>query len=201
MLQMRFKSILLRVKFIVFSHYYKMKNKSSHFAENVVLFNRAHIANTTVGKYTYFAGHARVNNAVIGSFCSIADGVKIGLGMHPIHHISTHPIFYSSETIFPYKILSQEYLDKLGDTSESLTTRIGNDVWIGTNAIIMDGVVVGDGAVIGAGAVVTKDVEPYAIAVGVPARTIKYRPIPEKIDGIDWWDLSISSLTKYLEGK
>ena len=181
------------------SYIYKRLNKTSRFGFRAVLFKRCYIINSTVGMYTYFAGKADVNNASIGSFCSIADGVKIGLGSHPTHYISTHPVFYSEETIFPYRLLSHQTLSRFANVAESKKINIGHDVWIGTNVIILDGVTIGNGAVIGAGAVVTKDVSDYAIVGGVPATLIKYRRAPDKINGTNWWDLDLEQLVSYLE--
>lgn len=142
------------------------------------------IANSAIGDYSYVNCHARIRNAVIGKFCSIGPGVKIELGSHPIHFVSTHPMFYANNK--PFKTFAththfQEYKQVV----------IGNDIWIGEDALILGGVTIGDGAVIAAGAIVTKDVDPYAIVGGVPAKIIKYR-FDEKekkvIQKSKWWD-------------
>ncbi|MGE6225983.1 CatB-related O-acetyltransferase, partial [Aeromonas media] len=177
------------------------KNKTSSFADKSVLFQKANVKNSSIGKYTYLAGFANINNCKIGDFCSIADGVRIGIGMHPLNYISTHPVFYSEKTIFPYKLLESSVLSKLPDYDESKEVIIGNDVWIGTSSIILDGVKIGNGVVIAAGAVVTKDVPDYAIVGGVPARIIKYRPTSETIDGVKWWDLDEDRLRSYIQNK
>jgi len=130
----------------------------------------------------------------IGAYCSIAPGAKIGgLGRHPTDWISTHPAFYSTLGQAGLAFADKDMVD------ECVQTKIGNDVWIGTNAIIMDGVTVHDGAVIGAGAVVTKDVPPYAVVGGVPAKVIRYRFSDEIIDEIrslQWWDWPTGVLQK-----
>lgn len=122
----------------------------------------------------------------IGAFCSIADDVSIFIGKHGRHtvdYISTYPfglIFGASEK----KIMSKS---QIGD----LSVTIGNDVWIGRGATIMAGVNIGDGAVIAARAVVTKDVMPYSIVGGVPARYIRKRFADETIElllKISWWE-------------
>jgi chloramphenicol O-acetyltransferase type B len=182
------------------SYIYKRLNRTSSFGFRTVLFKRCHIINSTIGKYTYFAGKADIHNATIGSFCSIADGVKIGVGAHPIHFMSTHPVFYSEKTIFPYNFLSHQALSNIKNIEESRHIKIGHDVWIGTNAIVLDGITIGNGAVIGAGAVVTKDVKDYAIVGGVPAAVIKYRNSPGKINGTtNWWELELEQLVSFLE--
>jgi len=93
---------------------------------------------------------------------SVAYGVRIGLPEHPVNMVSTSPKIYRN---IKSKDIKDVYFPPI----------IGNDVWIGANAIILQGVTIGDGAVIAAGAVVTKDVPPYAIVGGVPAKVIKYR--------------------------
>lgn len=129
----------------------------------------------------------------IGSFCSFAAGSSI-LQTHYMG-VTTHQFLFSSfrypdfDDLLPNK-KQEEILEKY---ITSKKTVIGNDVWVGKNASIMAGVKIGDGAVIGAGAVVTKDVPPYAIAGGVPAKVIKYRFSEEQIAEllkIKWWDWS-----------
>lgn len=187
---MKFKSSIRRLLTIIKSSWFKRNNKTSFFKDKTVLFDRIKITNSIVGRYTYFAGKGRVNNAIIGDFCSIADNVNIGVGIHPLNFISTHPIFYSSQTPFPYKLISDEVLESLSTNDESETTYIGNDVWIGINAVILDGVSIGNGAVVGAGAIITKNVPDYAIVVGVPGKIIGYRTEIEKVDNKYWWELN-----------
>lgn len=109
---------------------------------------------TIIGKYTY--GHnVNIHFAKIGEYCSIGPDVKIGLDEHPLDRESTHPFFYNE--------------------IEQKKTIIKDHVWIGTNSVIIGGVTIGEHAVIAAGAVVTKDVAPYTIVGGVPAKIIKRR--------------------------
>lgn len=121
----------------------------------------------------------------IGAFCSIADDVSIFVGAHGRHtvdYVSTYPmgLVYGRAS---HKVPSR--------TSQgNLSVDIGNDVWIGRGAMIMSGVVIGDGAVVAARAVVNRDVPPYAIVGGVPAKTIRYRFSGEIIDKLliaQWW--------------
>lgn len=144
-----------------------------------------------VGKYTYCGPQLAINPnyCEIGSFCSIANEVKIGVSEHPTDCLSTSPYFYQ----------------KLGfkDIKENVKyvspVKIGNDVWIGQSAFIKGGVCIGDGAVVGAYAVVTKDVPPYAIVAGNPAKLIRYRFSPEIIDALlelKWWNLSEENIKK-----
>ena len=123
----------------------------------------------------------------IGKFCSVACGAKFLFtsGNHSLRSLSTYtfPIFYEQWGLDPKNI--RDAWDNKGDIV------IGNDVWIGYEAVILSGVTVGDGAVIGTRAVVTKDVPPYTIVGGVPARPIRRRFDPQtiaRLEELRWWD-------------
>jgi len=126
-------------------------------------------SNVSLGDFSYVSSDAYLQHASIGSFCSIARNVRIGGGSHPTDHVSTSPLFYSTGGQLPLSIVSKDSYNEIGQVS------IGDDVWLGVNAIVLDGVKVGTGAIVAAGAVVTKDVPPYAIVAGVPARLIRFR--------------------------
>lgn len=151
---------------------------------DVYIGNNCHISNSFIGNYSYINSNSRIRNAVIGKFCSIGSGVKIDLGSHPTDFVSTHPTFYANNK--PFKTFAthtyfQEYKQ----------VTIGNDIWIGEGAIIMGGVTIGNGAIIAAGSIVTKNVEPYAIVGGVPAKFIRYRfdeTARAIIQKSQWWD-------------
>ena len=151
------------------------------------------LTNVNVGRCTYFAG-ASAGNADIGSFCSIGPGAKIGgLGKHPVDMISTHPIFYSTKMQSGITFSDKDYFD------EQPKTTVGHDVWVGANAIILDGVNIGNGAIVAAGAVVVKDVPAFSIVGGVPAKIIRYRFSDEdisKINETNWWNLTLSEIKK-----
>lgn len=143
------------------------------------------LENSSLSDYSYINSRSFISNASIGKFTSIAHDVHVGLGAHPIDMVSTHGAFYSKNKGFK-TFADREYFN------EFTPINIGNDVWLGARSIVLNGVTIGDGAVIAAGAVVTKDVEPYAVVGGVPARLIKYRfekEIIEKLLTIKWWDL------------
>lgn len=132
-----------------------------------------YLHNVQLGDYSYFAKNAQVANTTIGKFSSIGPNFCCGLGIHPMDGISTHPMFYK---------------DKVDEVKH---VTIGNDVFIGANVTVLDGVTIGDGAVIGAGAVVSKDIPPYAIAVGCPIEIKRYRMTEKQIAAmqrIQWWN-------------
>jgi len=137
-----------------------------------------------LGDYSYIGVNSNISNCEIGRYCSIGPSVKIGLGKHPIDLLSTSPIFYN-----PKNILNISLTEEL-QYQEYENTIIKNDVWIGANAIILDGIKIGNGAIIAAGAVVTKDVPDYAIVAGVPAKVIKLRfseDIVQELLRTQWW--------------
>lgn len=151
------------------------------------------IKQSSVGKYTYIAG-ARVQSAKIGNFCSIGPRSRIGgLGHHPTKWVSTHPVFFSKLKQANVTFAQESYFEECADI------QVGNDVWIGAGVLVLDGVTIGDGAIIAAGAVVTRDVEPYSVVGGVPARHIKYRfdtEVINELSDIAWWNWPDEMLEK-----
>ena len=127
-----------------------------------------------IGRFSYVGNFSYVeSHTSIGRFCSIATSCTIGAAGHPLDWLSTHPFQYQGQ------------IEK--------HTKIGHDVWIGANSVVLAGVTIGHGAVVGAGAVVTKDVPPYAIVTGTPAIIMRFRFSPNVIAellSLQWWDLS-----------
>ncbi len=147
---------------------------------------------SSVGEYTYTGQGCVFQNTEIGKFCSVAQGVFSGLGAHPLDLFTTSPLFYRKRNT-----LRIELVEKDLDFEEYHPIKIGHDVWVGARAVIMDGVTVGHGAVIAANAVVTKDVPPYAVVGGVPARIIKYRFGEDKIKELlasGWWNWPLEEI-------
>ena len=153
-----------------------------------------------IGVGSYIGDDSRFYGS-IGNFTSIAPGVTVAVGRHPIDtFVSTSPSFCSLSTAanglsFVNEAKFAEHC--FADAEHKFPVVVGNDVWIGTNALILDGITVGDGAVVAAGAVVTKDIPPYAIVGGVPARIIRYRFDEKTIAAllkIRWWDWSFEQL-------
>lgn len=149
----------------------------------------------TVGAFTYFNGDAEIFQADIGRFCSIAPGVVIGPGEHPLDHLSTHPFAFGGGGNRFKGVPAYEAIRAPGGSSvKHARTVVGHDVWIGARAFISQGVAIGHGSVIAAGAVVTRDLAPYSIVGGVPARLIRQRfpaDLVARLLALGWWDYAL----------
>lgn len=161
------------------------------------VYRYAKLDHARIGDYSYVGPGTRVIYTTVGKFCSIAGGVCLGMGTHPLQFLSSSPIFIS-----PHNGTGHRWVDVPVGFDEYETTVVGNDVWIGSRAMILGGITIGDGAVVAAGAVVTKDVPPYAIVGGVPARIIRYRFTPEMINkllAVKWWNLPYSMIRNKID--
>lgn len=150
--------------------------------------------NSSIGRYSYLGYDCEIINTEIGSFCSLASGIHIGLAEHPIEWVSTSPVFQD--------VSNSSLKGKFANLSAPVSkkTIIEHDVWIGTNVIVKAGVKIGTGAVIASGAVVTKDIPPYAIVGGVPAKIIRFRFDEATVDALlntKWWDLPEEELKRF----
>ena len=161
---------------------------------NNALGRNSHLINCLVGKNTYFGNNVILTESKIGRFCSIGDNVKIIAAQHPIDtFISTSPLFYTQNTLLKTYIKREKYPNFKYVLNTNFKVIVHNDVWIGSNVLILGGVIIGNGAIIAAGSVVIKDVEPYSIVGGVPAKHIKYRFDSHTILTLEtykWWDKS-----------
>lgn len=189
----------------------RMKNKMSklsrikntHFegANSVEKFST--VLNSYVGFGTYISSRSKLINCKIGKYCSIASKVEIIFGKHPTNtFVSTSPAFYSINTLNNLSFVKKNIFKEFDytDQEEKYYVDIGNDVWIGYGCRIKGGVRIGDGAIIAAGSIVTKDVEPYSIVGGIPAKIIKYRFKDDEIkylQNLEWWNKNIDWIKRH----
>ncbi len=157
-----------------------------------------------MGYASYAADFSKLYRTYIGKYTSIGQNVSTAVGKHPVsENISTSPTFFSTDPRNRLQYTRRQLHDETGVLRDGMySIVIGNDVWIGNHVIILPGITIGDGAVIGAGSVVTKDVEPYAVYVGNPARRIKYRFAEEEIEEllrIQWWNRDEAWLRERVE--
>jgi acetyltransferase-like isoleucine patch superfamily enzyme len=153
--------------------------------------------NVTIGRYTYLGANVVIESGTIGAFCSIASGVNIGRDEHPVYAVSTHPFWYSEHG---FNLPTEDPIKRWDQTKN--VPVIGNDVWLGAGVHVLRGAVIEDGAIIGAGSVVTGHIPSYAIAVGAPAKVIKYRfdeQTREQLLKTEWWNWDESRLKKVRE--
>jgi phosphonate metabolism protein (transferase hexapeptide repeat family) len=148
---------------------------------------RVNLAECEIGDYTYIERHVEAIYTTIGKFCAVAANARLNALNHPMERISQHKITYRPNEYFVYAKVDKAFREK----RQNSRAVIGHDVWIGHGAIVLPGISIGHGAVVAAGAVVTKNVEPYAVVAGVPAKRIKWRfekLIRERIIQLAWWD-------------
>jgi len=167
----------------------------SDIAGNLNLNPYSHINNVEAGSYFNIGHFAYIANAVVGRYCTFGNRLSIGAFSHPTDWLSMHEFQYRDTTEIYGESLFSEGQNNL--KSMHRTTNIGNDVWIADNVVVLRGISIGTGAIVGAASVVTKDVAPYAIVAGNPARLVRFRfeeSIIEKLQRTKWWELSITEL-------
>ena len=153
---------------------------------------------STIGDLSYLGENCIVADAKIGKFCAIAASVRIGAPNHPMQRPSQHRFTYCTD----YYSTSVGRDRAFFDNRRATVVTIGNDVWIGHGVIVLPGVSVGDGAVLAAGAVVSRDVAPYTIVGGVPARFIRERfprDVAERLLRLRWWDRPLEHIVARAE--
>ena len=159
---------------------------------------RTKVVETSMGDYSYIVNDGDVIYTTIGKFCSIAAQVRINPGNHPMWRASQSHFSYRASAYFEGENDEASFFD----WRRSHHVKIGHDVWIGHGVTVLAGVTVGDGAVLAAGAVVARDVAPYTIMGGVPARMIKERfprEIAARLQAIAWWDWPFETIMARLE--
>ena len=161
--------------------------------KNVVGANTT-LMNSSLGLATYISSNCKLNKIKIGRFCSLGQNIKNGIGRHPsTTFVSSHPCFFSPNKQAGFTFSNESIFDEhlYIDSKKEFYVEIGNDVWIGNDVTLFDGVKIGDGAIIANGAIVTKDVAPYSIVGGVPAKLIKMRFSESQIlilSKFKWWN-------------
>jgi phosphonate metabolism protein (transferase hexapeptide repeat family) len=171
--------------------------RDSRFGAYCEVGARTRIAESSFGDYSYVVNDTDIIYSEIGRFCSIAAQTRINPGNHPLDRVALNHFTYRSSA---YGLGADD--SGFFDWRRSHRVTLGHDVWIGHGAIVLPGVSIGTGAAVGAGAVVTKDLPPFAVAVGVPARVLRLRFAPEIVEAlprIAWWDWDRARLAQGLE--
>ncbi|HFI8928582.1 CatB-related O-acetyltransferase [Escherichia coli] len=194
--------ILVAIKRAYYKRYFAQRGLKTNFPEiidptiktepGVLFLGEVSVGHhVEIGKNTYITEGRISPNVKIGRYCSIARNTNIAGTEHPIDWLTSSPVAYDTE-YFPSMRNSRKCV-----VNDGKTTVIGHDVWLGASVIVKRGVKIGDGAIIGAGSVVTKDIPPYAIAAGVPAKVLRYRFSPEviaKLMELKWWEFEETEL-------
>lgn len=175
---------------------YAYINRGTLFGGQNVIHSNVNIVNSKIGYATYIGKNSQLPNTIIGAYCSIANNVKVISDTHPSSkYVSTHPAFFSllKQAGFTF-VKKQLFNEKLYfDEISEIDVKIGNDVWIGANVILIGGVEIEDGAIIATGSLVSKNVKSYDIVGGIPAKVIRSRFKVEQIEILNkfkWWNRS-----------
>ncbi|MDT8328182.1 MAG: DapH/DapD/GlmU-related protein [Roseovarius sp.] len=159
----------------------------STFGAYVEIGKGSRVAHSSLGDYSYCDRYADIANAQIGKFANIAAFCRIGATDHPLHTAACHHFIYRSDDYWDDAERDESFFAH----RKSRTAHIGHDTWIGAGAMIKPEVTLGHGAVVAAGAVVTRDVDPYTIVAGTPAKVLRRRQpreIADRLIALAWWD-------------
>lgn len=204
----RVRSFCQIVKYKIFDKGKVQVSFSTGIGENVFFEGKNRVgadtvlSNTCLGFGSYVHDGSNVSNCKIGRFCSLGNGILRASGTHPIGFVSIHPAFYSTNHPCGLSYVGKDCFQEKTYVEGPFQVIIGHDVWIGTGVTLLDGVTIGNGAIVAAGAVVTKDVPPYAVVGGVPAKVIKYRfsdDIIKKLEQSRWWEKDAAWLKAHAE--
>lgn len=170
----------------------------SSFGAFVEIGKGSRVNNSCFGDYSYCDRYADIANAQIGKFANIAAFSRIGATDHPLHTAACHHFLYRSDDYWDDAERDADFFAH----RRSRTAHIGHDTWIGAGAMVKPQVTLGHGAVVAAGAIVTKDVDPYTIVAGSPAKVLRLRQPPEiaeRLIALGWWDWSHDQLREALD--
>ena len=160
-----------------------------------------YFSSSSLGYGSYVGNYGEFSHCKIGRFCAIGSNVRVVSADHPIgSFVSSHPAFYSDTYFFSY-VKESKYKEHL-TTEDGYECKIGNDVWIGDDVLIKGGVIIGDGAVIAMGSIVTKDVPPYTVVAGIPAKPIRKKydeEIVERLLRIRWWERPVEWIAEHAQ--
>lgn len=202
-IRVEIKKISLKNK-VRFDKKVQIDSRCQFEGKNCVYTNTV-LSDVYMGLASYVSYNCNLQGCSIGKYTCIGPFVKTALGAHPTRdYVSVHPAFFSTRRQAGFTFVSEQRFRELeyADKNQHYSIVIGNDVWIGANVLILQGVNIGDGAIIAAGAVVTKDVPPYAIVGGVPAKIIRYRFTEEQISKLcknPWWEKSEEWLSTHTD--
>lgn len=169
------------------------------------LASEVRLYNSEIGYASYIGSYGYLQNVKIGKYTCIGSNVKNINGNHPTRDfVSIHPCFYSTQKQSGFTYVEKDLFEELSyaDSQNEWYNVIGNDVWIGSNVLILGGRIIGDGAIVAAGSVVTKDVPDYAIVGGIPAKIIRYRfdaKDIEKLQRIKWWEKDSDWISRHVD--
>jgi len=170
-------------------------DRNCRFEGKNFISSMTYLRDVEMGLFSYTGYGCYLIGVKVGRFTSIGPCVKTAIGTHPTrNYVSTHPLFFSANPPVGKALFAESRFKEVKfaiDERKKYSIEIGNDVWIGANVTIIDGVTIGDGAIIGAGSLVLKDVDPYSIVVGAPAKEVRKRFEKEEIEyllKLKWWN-------------